>query len=128
MQLEFKQEFCIITKAMKECMWFYEHFRWEAVAGKSETTMIPPHFMNNILRKRYKVTLIWLDGDEAGLKAQARYIEMYPWLVPVVMDSIIEQKDVTDFYTEGRKLNKADMVISYVKQLIIKKLDGNNRN
>jgi hypothetical protein len=47
LQLNFKQDFAIITKSTKECMFFFEHFGWESVAGKSENTPINPYFMEN---------------------------------------------------------------------------------
>lgn len=122
MQLDFEQDFAIITKATKECMWFYEHFQWETVAGLSETTMINPYFMENVLRKEYKTVFIWLDGDSAGISAQAKYLAQYPWLVPIVFDDFIESKDVTDFYRDQKKVGKQELAKAYVKQLITNKL------
>ena len=118
MQLEFKKNFCIITKAMKECMWFWEHFKWETVAGKSENTMVNPYSME-ILRLNYKTIFIWLDSDDAGIAAQLKYITLYPWLVPIVMDSSIQQKDVTDLYTAAKLVGQTEQVLNYIKQLIM---------
>lgn len=115
LQLEFKHEFAIITKSTKECMFFDEHFGWDTVAGKSENTMIPPHFMENVLRKRYKKVLIWLDNDEAGINAQNKYLAEYPWLIPVTFDSFIEQKDVTDLYSYAKSINKTQESLIYIK-------------
>ena len=122
MQLKFEKDFCIITKASKECMWFSSHFEWDSVAGKSENTMIPDRFMRNVLHYRYRVVFIWLDSDEAGVVAQQRYLDMYPWLIPIVMDENILQKDVTDFYLEGVKQSQAQKVLNYVYNLIMSKL------
>lgn len=128
MQLTFKSDFVIITKATKECMWFRQHFDWDSVAGKSETTKISSYFMNKVLFKNYKYVFIWLDGDEAGIKSQAEYLQLYPQLIPIVMEDSIEQKDVTDFYLAGKNLNKQQMVLDYVKQLILNNINGRINN
>lgn len=122
LQLEFKKDFAVITKSTKECMFFWEHFQWEVVAGKSENTMINPFFMENVLKKKYKKVFIWLDGDDAGVVAQQRYLDMYPWLIPVVFDSCIPDKDPTDYYkTEKAKGLQAE-ALNYLENLIIKNL------
>jgi hypothetical protein len=120
MQLDFKRNFCIITKSTQECIFFYEHFSWECVAGKSENTMLGPRFMNNILKKKYKQVFIWLDPDEAGVKAQDKYIEMYPWLIPIKFHDYIVEKDPTDLYRAGKRDGKEMMVLQYLKKLIFK--------
>ena len=123
LQLEFKRNFAIITKSMKECIFFYEHFGWESVAGTSENTMIPVHFMNNILKKKYKKVFLWLDPDAPGKIAQERYMEMYPWLIPITFHDYIEEKDPTDLYLAGKRDGKELMVLQYLKKLIFKHLD-----
>jgi hypothetical protein len=122
MQLKFHKPFAIITKATKECMFFRAHWDWEAVAGTSENCMISPHFME-VLRANYPQVFIWLDGDGPGIVAQARYMEMYPWLRPVVMDSNIEQKDPTDFYLEEKREGAATLALTYLETLITDKLE-----
>lgn len=122
LQLEFKQDFAIITKSTKECAFLYEHFEWEAVAGKSETTKITPYFMNEVLKRKYKKVFIWLDNDEAGQKAQAEYLELYPWLIPVVFNSFIKDSDPTDLFTRVKEEGKRDIALAYIKQLITTKL------
>lgn len=119
MQLEFKQEFAIITKATKECMFFYQHFRWEAVAGKSETTPINPYFMENVLKVKYKQVFIWLDKDKAGATSQAAYIEKYPWLEPIEFPAIVEEKDPTDYYDRMKKQGLQKTALNNIKQLIL---------
>lgn len=100
LQLKFKKDFAIITKSMKECIFFREHLDWDCVAGKSENTMITPYFMENVLNKKYKKVFVWLDTDEAGIKAQAKYMEMYPWLIPITPGKFVNSKDATDYYVE----------------------------
>lgn len=122
LQLEFMQDFAIITKSTKECMFFRSHFNWECIAGKSENTEINPFFMVNILHKKYKHVFIWLDGDDAGKIAQQRYIDKYSWLEPIVFDSIIEQKDPTDFFEVNKKAGNREYALNYLKNLIKIKL------
>lgn len=118
LQLDFKRNFCIITKSTKECIFFYEHFGWECVAGKSENIPINPYFMNSVLKKRYKKVFIWLDSDEAGIAAQNKYVETYPWLIPITFADYIEQKDATDFFLAGKEAGKKDLALHYLKKLI----------
>lgn len=122
LQLDFEQDFAIITKSTKECMFMYEHFGWEAVAGKSETTPVNPFFMTNVLQKRYKKVFIWLDNDDAGRTAQAQYLEKYPWLIPVEFDSFIEESDPTDLFLSAKANGKRDVALRYIEQLITTKL------
>ena len=121
-QLAFKSSFCIITKSTKECMFMWEHFSWEAVAGKSENTPINPYFMENVLLKRYKKVFIWLDNDTAGRNAQARYMEEYPRLIPVEFDSYIPDSDPTDLFLRAKSVGRREVALRYIKQLITTKL------
>lgn len=121
LQLSFTTDFCIITKSTKEIMFMFEHFGWEAVAGKSETTMISAHFMS-VLKSKYKKVFVWLDNDEAGRTAQAKYLELYSWLIPIEFDSYIPDSDPTDLFIRSKKMGKRTMALNYIKQLITKKL------
>lgn len=118
LQLEFQKDFAIITKSTKECMFFFEHFQWESVAGKSENTPINPYFMENTLKKKYKYVFIWLDSDKAGINAQQRYLEEYPWLIPIQFDSFIPQKDPTDLYKAAKAIGKQKEALNYINSLI----------
>jgi hypothetical protein len=122
LQLEFKADFCVITKSTKECMFMWEHFGWEAVAGKSETTPVNPFFMTHVLQKKYKQVFIWLDNDEAGKRSQAQYLEKYPWLIPVEFDNFITESDPTDLYLSSKVKGVQDVAIRYIKQLITTKI------
>ena len=122
LQLKFEKDFAVITKSMKECLFFYEHYDWETVAGKSENTMINPYFMTEVLLKRYKTVFIWLDPDEAGIRAQQRYLDLYPSLIPIRFDDYIVQKDPTDFYKKAKEHGKQTKALEYLKQLITKLL------
>lgn len=122
LQLLFQKQFAIITKSTKECAFLYEHFEWECVAGKSENTMINPFFVTNVLQKRYTKVFIWLDNDDAGKTAQARYLELYPWLIPIVFDDFVQESDPTDLFTRYKREGKREMALAYLKQLITTKL------
>lgn len=116
-QLNYTNNFCIITKAMKEVMFFRQHFNWDAVAGKSETTMIPKHLMQQLLSDYAKV-YIWLDKDETGIKAQQKYLEKYPSLIPLSYSENIQQKDPTDRYEFLKNQSKAKEALQEITNLI----------
>ena len=116
LQLKHNNDFLIITKAMKEVIFFRQHFDWDAVAGKSETTMIPNHLMLKLL-KEYKRVYIWLDPDKAGQDSQNNYLTKYPSLIPIKYNQT-EQKDVTDRYEYLKTLNQTDKAINEIKELI----------
>jgi hypothetical protein len=122
LQLSFTTDFCIITKSTKEIMFMYEHFGWESVAGKSETTMVSNHFMMNVLKIKYKKVFIWLDNDEAGKVAQAKYMSQYDWLTPIEFDSFIPDSDPTDLFLRSKKEGKKLVALKYIKQLVTSKL------
>lgn len=117
LQLKYVNDFVIITKAMKEVIFFRQHFDWDTIAGKSENTMIPKHIMDRLF-KSYKKVYIWLDRDEAGIKAQAKYIEKYPNLIPVQYPSYVEQKDPTDRYEVLKRMNMSQQALNEINNLI----------
>jgi hypothetical protein len=117
LQLKYVNDFVIITKAMKEVIFFRQHFDWDTIAGKSENTMIPKHIMDKLF-KSYKKVYIWLDKDEAGIKAQAKYIEKYPNLIPVQYPSYVEQKDPTDRYETLKRMNMSQQALNEINNLI----------
>tara|TARA_R110000744_G_scaffold348607_2_gene454198 strand:+ start:1096 stop:2121 length:1026 start_codon:yes stop_codon:yes gene_type:complete len=98
LQLKFKSNFCIITKSMKECMFFRQHWDWDSVASTSENTMVSEYFVKNTLQKNYNKVFIWLDSDIPGIRAQQKYIEKYPWMIPIRDKKFPEYKDPTDLY------------------------------
>jgi hypothetical protein len=112
LQLEYKNDFLIITKSTKEILFFRSHFNWDAIAGKSETTMIRRYMMLRLVQK-YKYIFIWLDNDVAGQKSQRAYLEEYPFLIPIYY--MVEKKDPTDEY-----FNRQDKstVLQEIKTLI----------
>jgi len=117
-QLDFANDFCIITKSTKECMWFREHFGWDAVASTSENTMISDYFFKTTLSK-YKHVFIWLDLDTPGVRAQAKYLEKYPHLIPIVADRYPEFKDPTDLYEAAKREGWGKDALRYIKSLIL---------
>jgi hypothetical protein len=117
LQLKKEKDFCIITKAEKEVMFFRQHFDWDTVAGKSETTKIPKHLMDKLFQD-YKKVYIWLDKDTAGILAQAGYIEKYPNLIPITYPDYITEKDPTDRYELLKQAGMQQIALNEIKQLI----------
>lgn len=118
LQLKHNNDFIIITKAMKEVMFFRQHFDWDAVAGKSENTKIPVHIMNKLFRD-YKKVYIWLDKDEAGIKAQKDYLEKYPKLIPISYKDTVMQKDPTDRYEYLKQAGLQKIALQEIINLIV---------
>ena len=112
-------DFVVITKSTKECMFFRQHFDWDACAGTSENTMITAQFMQRLFAS-YRFVLIWLDNDLPGIRAQQKYDDKYPSIISInPMDKYIE-KDPTDIYTVNQDNKKQALydiethVLSYV--------------
>lgn len=122
LQLKYKNDFLIITKAMKEVLFFRSHFDWDAIAGKSETTMIRRHMMIKLVQK-YKYIFIWLDNDVAGQKAQRAYSQEYPFLIPIYYD--VERKDITDEYFARQ--DKEQVLQEIIKLINDGKIFGHSR-
>ena len=112
LQLKYANNFLVITKAMKEIMFFRQHFDWDTIAGKSENTMIKRHMMLKLLSK-YKYIFILLDNDTAGIRAMKAYMEEYPFLIPVYYEG--REKDPTDSYNVA---DDKEQVLTEIKNLI----------
>lgn len=119
LQFGFKKDFALITKAMKEVMFFREHLDIDACAGTSENTMISEHVMNTHLKGKFKRVYIMLDSDAPGIKAQQKYLDLYPWLIPLTVPDLYNQKDITDIYTEAKKIGGEKGIIKLLKEMII---------
>ncbi len=91
LQLPPQGDLLIIDKSSKDVI-FCRRLGYWAVAGKSETTMIPPSKMLE-LKTRFKRIVIMLDNDEAGRNQTEKYLALYPWLEPLFL---IDAKDKTD--------------------------------
>lgn len=111
-QLNWKRnDLLIISKAMKECILFRQHWNIQAVAGKSETTIIPDFLMQQYL-KHFKRVVLWLDPDEAGIRSTEKYLNSYPQLQTVIHSSDIPNKDITDIF-EIQKLQKTTEIVKH---------------
>lgn len=117
LQLKYEKNFLVITKAFKEIMFLREHFDWDAVSGKSETTLIRKHMMLKLMKK-YKYIFIWLDSDVPGQVAQKAYLEQYPFLIPIFYKA--KHKDPTDEYSNSPDKER---VLSEIKQLIMSRVE-----
>lgn len=123
-QLRWNKPFAIITKSTKECMFFREHFDWDSVAGTSENTPISKPFMQKLFAA-YPTIFIWLDNDAPGIRAQNRYIEEYPQLIPITMKKGLVAKDPTDLYFLYKKEQRQQEVLQYIEKLIYTHLEPN---
>jgi len=104
-----RTDYICITKAMKECMYFREHWDIQAIAGKSESNMIPDFLMAKIL-KHFDKVYIWLDPDATGILYTSRYLELYPTLIPCHMPEDAIDKDITDFHLHN-PFNLTDQLV-----------------
>ena len=118
-QFKFEKEFAIITKATKDAMFYRQHFDFDACAGTSENTMISPYVMNTHLKPKFKRVYIMLDSDGPGLAAQLKYVNEYPWLIPIILPDFYGKKDLTDVYTAAKKVGKRQKVLDWVKKTFI---------
>ena len=106
-----RNDLLVITKSMKECILFRQHWNIQAVAGKSESTMIPDFIMRQYLA-HFKKIVIWLDFDETGIKFMEKYLHLYPKLTQAKVNQGITEKDPTDIFEAHRKQLTTDIVYS----------------
>ena len=119
LQFDYTKDYCLITKATKECMFFREHIDVDACAGTSENSMISEHVMTNVLKAKFKRVYIMLDVDEPGIKAQNKYLDKYPWLIPLTPPCTYGTKDVTDWYKASKTESRQSEVIDWLNQNIV---------
>lgn len=91
MQISESGKTLIIDKSCKDVI-FCRRLGYEAVCGKSETTLIPERKMLE-LKDRFENIYLMLDPDAAGKKQTEKYVSLYPWLKPRFL---INAKDKTD--------------------------------
>lgn len=110
-----RDDLLVITKSMKDCMLFRQHWNIQAVSGKSETTMIPDFIMQKYL-KHFKRIVLWLDPDATGCASTEKYISLYPSLEVANVPSWVEQKDPTDMF-EAMRLEKTTSLVKQILKL-----------
>lgn len=94
----------IITKSMKEVMYFDSQFSIPAVAGKSENTFVG---LDKILelKERFTHVVVLLDNDEPGIRASMHY-QINNSLPAVMIPQSSGSKDPTDHYRDhGKETN-----------------------
>jgi len=117
-QLRHNRPVVLITKAMKEVLFFREHFNIDSIAGKSENTMIPEHLMKKLFAN-YKYVLMWLDRDIGGIDATEAYMNKYgSKLIYINYDKAINQKDPTDRYSHLKNLKLETQAIKEIHKII----------
>ena len=76
-QLEYKQPYLVITKALKDIMCLDGFgYNIELIAPDSENTIIKPHVIEN-LKQKYKKIITLFDNDDAGKAAVEKYKKIY---------------------------------------------------
>ena len=116
LQLKGVPPYVIITKSLKDVIFLREHLGIDAVAGKSENTMIPDFLMQKLF-DTYDKVFIWLDRDSGGKAATENYLLRYPELTPVNFPDWIKEKDITDRYIAVK-----EQVVDEIRQLLNVKL------
>ena len=104
-------KFIIITKSFKEIMFFRQHFNWNTVSPRSESTMLSRRQMLRLLKFGVPI-YVWFDNDIAGIKFQNEYVKEYPFLKPIRYKA--EYKDPTDNY----RFRDKQKVLTEIKNLI----------
>lgn len=82
----------IIDKSMKDVKVDYV-MGYPAVAGKSETTMIPEKKMLE-LKDRFDEIYLTLDPDPTGIAQTENYVKKYPWLKPRFLTQAKDKSDL----------------------------------
>lgn len=110
LQLPLTGDTLVIDKSCKDVI-FCRRIGLNAVAGKSETTLIPEKKMLE-LKGRFKEIYLMLDSDDAGKAQTEKYMAKYPWLKPRFLT---QAKDKTDLC----KLIGIDNAEVEIKKLLI---------
>lgn len=110
LQLPRSGEKLIIDKSAKDVI-FCKRIGYDAVCGKSETTMIPHNKMLE-LKDRFSEVYLMLDNDKAGRNQADKYMALYPWLKPRFLEGA---KDKTDLC----KLTNVEETKRIVESLLI---------
>lgn len=96
----------VIDKSSKDVI-FCRSLGFNAISGKSETTMIP-HNKILELKDRFTEVYLTLDNDKAGIQQTEKYMALYPWMKPRFLT---EAKDKTDL-AKLVGVNKAKDIIT----------------
>jgi hypothetical protein len=112
-QLKYSSSTLIITKSLKEVMWFKANLGIDAVAGKSESTMIPEQYIT-LFKKKYNNIIVFLDPDPAGYKQAYKYQELYGFKWYTILPCYFTNaKDPTD-HTKKYNVNSTIQLISQI--------------
>jgi len=109
-----RNDLLVISKSSKENIFFRNHWNIQAVSGKSETTFIPEFIMRQYIA-HFKRVVVWLDPDEAGIRAMNHYKAMYPDVELVQFLAEIKEKDPTDIFEVHRKKVTTEIVRQILK-------------
>ena len=109
-----RNDLLVISKSSKENIFFRQHWNIQSICGKSETTEIPDYIMYKCL-SHFKRVFLWLDPDEAGIRAMINYKFKYPKLEVVQFLPEIKEKDPTDIFEVHRKKITTEIVKQILK-------------
>ena len=109
-----RNDLLVITKSTKEIIFFWNHWKIQAVAGKSETTFIPDFIMQLYLN-HFKRVVLWLDPDEAGVRSTLAYKTLYPKLEVIITPEWVKEKDPTDIYEANGLKYTRDLVFQLLQ-------------
>lgn len=111
------QKYLIITSSLKDIMALKSlKLAVDVIAPDSENSIIRKELMQQYL-KTYQKVIILFDFDEPGMKAAAKYKELYPEVIPV---TLAMSKDPSDSIKE----HGAKKVFHTLVPLLNKKLDN----
>lgn len=95
-QLTKSGEKLILDKSCKDVI-FCRKLGYEAIAPKSESTMIPHEKMFE-LKQRFTNIYLTLDPDPCGHAMTAKYLELYPWLKARFLTDVKDKSDACKLY------------------------------
>lgn len=106
-QLRYESDTCIITKSRKDIMCL-ESFGYEAVAARSENTVLPRAFLD-YLKTRYSRILVLFDNDMKHKGDEYEFNKIY---VPRIVE---RDKDTSDFCNNHGAQQCAEMLRSIIQ-------------
>jgi hypothetical protein len=109
-QLQYKSPILVIASSLKDGMTILKlRLPFEFIAPDSEGTILQAEVVKH-LKNKYKYIIVMLDNDEAGIKAMARYKEVYG--LPSILLPLA--KDISD----SVKAHGADITRKTIMKLL----------
>ena len=118
-----KPNLLILTKSMKECMFFYERGIY-AMAINGENHQFNPLFIEH-LKRHCKNIISFYDNDDSGIKGALDLKEKYNidfFHIPKNICPAVNIKDITDMYKFFSK-EEAEKIVNKLKENHIRSFD-----